>query len=112
MGVDISEDMITHSSSTHTLSNLSFQQLDVNQGASFISSNKSTFSLVTSFSCLHWVPDVPAAVNLFNNVLSLGGKFLFVVSVTTKARSCRYLVTRLPALTTLRQILKEKFLNK
>ena len=79
MGVDISDDMIKHSQSHHPHSNLSFQQLDVTKGDSFVKANKETFSLVTSFSCLHWVPDVPAAVNLFNNVLRVGGKFLFVV---------------------------------
>ena len=37
-------------------------------------------SKVTSFSCLHWVPNQPDAVSLFNKVLKPGGKFLFVVS--------------------------------
>ena len=80
VGVDISEDMISHCQQQHNLPSLSFQKLDVAQGDSFISSNKSSFSAVTSFSCLHWVPDMPATVSLFNKVLRQGGKFVFVVS--------------------------------
>merc|ERR1711923_381581 len=79
VGVDISDDMISHCQQQHNLPSLSFQKLDVSQGQSFIASNKSSFSAVTSFSCLHWVPDMPATVSLFNNVLIQGGKFVFVL---------------------------------
>lgn len=82
LGVDISEDMITHCNNTHKTPNLSFQQLNVSAGQTFISSNTSSFSLVTSFSCLHWVPNQPDAVSLFNKVLRCGGKFLFVIAGT------------------------------
>jgi len=82
VGVDISEDMISHCQQQHNLPSLSFQKLDVAQGDSFISSNKSSFSAVTSFSCLHWVPDMPATVSLFNKVLRQGGKFVFVIAGT------------------------------
>jgi len=82
VGVDISEDMISHCTKTHQATNLAFQQLDVSDGNSFISSNASTFSMVTSFSCLHWVPNQPDAVFLFNKVLQPGGKFLFVIAGT------------------------------
>ena len=58
---------------------LSFQQLDSSKAESFISSNLSSFSLITSFSCLHWVPDMPATVALFNKVLKVGGRFVFVM---------------------------------
>ena len=74
--------MISHCTKTHQASNLSFQQLDVSDGKSFISSNSSSFSMVSSFSCLHWVPNQPDAVFLFNKVLKPGGKFLFVVSLS------------------------------
>ena len=75
VGVDISEEMITHCQSTHqtsptNTSNLSFTQLDVTRAESFISSNLASFSCLTSFSCLHWVPDMPAAVRMFNKVQS------------------------------------------
>ena len=81
VGVDISDDMIAHCHQHHQpkTPNMTFQQLDSSQGASFISTNKASFSLVTSFSCLHWVPDMPSTVSLFNKVLKSGGQFLFVV---------------------------------
>jgi len=82
VGVDISGDMISHCQARHKSPSTSFQQLDVSQGQSFTSSNLSSFSLLTSFSCLHWVPDQPAAVALFNKVLKPGGKFLFVIAGT------------------------------
>ena len=79
VGVDISDEMISHCNKTHKTKNLSFEQLNVSDGSSFITSHSSTFSMVTSFSCLHWVPNQPDAINLFNKVLQPGGKFLFVV---------------------------------
>ena len=67
--------------------------LDVSNGADFCIAKESSFDMastpnqpvshelqVTSFSCLHWVPNQPDAVSLFNKVLKPGGKFLFVVS--------------------------------
>ena len=82
VGVDISHDMIAHCQQHHQpkTPSMTFQQLDSSQGASFIADNASSFSLVTSFSCLHWVPNMPATVSLFNKVLETGGQFLFVVS--------------------------------
>ena len=87
LGVDISEDMIAHCREHHQSPNTTFQQLDVSRGQSFTSSNLSSFSLVTSFSCLHWVPDQPAAVGLFNKVLKTGGKFLFVIAGTQNVQN-------------------------
>ena len=72
VGVDLSQEMIQHCQSAHltsTTSGLSFSQLDVTRAESFISSQLATFSCLTSFSCLHWVPDMPAAVRMFNKVL-------------------------------------------
>lgn len=86
VGVDISDDMISHCSETHQTANLSFQQLNVSDGESFISSNSNSFSMVSSFSCLHWVPNQPDAVSLFNKVLQPGGKFLFVIAGTHNPR--------------------------
>ena len=75
VGVDLSQEMIKHCQSTHqtatTTNNLSFTQLDVTRAESFISSNLASFSCLTSFSCLHWVPDMPAAVRFFNKVQGL-----------------------------------------
>ena len=69
VGVDISQEMIQHSRSQHsTTPRLSFTQLDVSRAESFISSNLASFSCLTSFSCLHWVPDMPATVRMFNKV--------------------------------------------
>ena len=85
VGVDLSQEMIQHCQSQHqtsTTPSLSFTQLDVTRAESFISSNLASFSCLTSFSCLHWVPDQPAAISFFNKVLRPGGKFLFVVAGT------------------------------
>ena len=87
LGVDISQEMISHCQGHHQAHNTTFQQLDVTKGEFFTSSNLSSFSLVTSFSCLHWVPDQPAAVGLFNRVLKTGGKFLFVIAGTQNVQN-------------------------
>ena len=71
VGLDISQEMIKHCQSQHNTATLSFSQVDVTQAESFISSNLASFSCLTSFSCLHWVPDMPAAVRFFNKVFSL-----------------------------------------
>ena len=74
VGVDLSQEMIQHCQSQHQTSptpSLSFTQLDVTRAESFISSNLASFSCLTSFSCLHWVQDMPAAVRMFNKVQNL-----------------------------------------
>ena len=38
----------------------------------FCSSQRGSYSLITSFSCLHWVPNQPAAVHFFNRILKKG----------------------------------------
>ena len=71
VGVDLSQEMIQHCQSTHltsTTPGLSFTQLDVTRAESFISSHLASFSCLTSFSCLHWVQDMPATISLFNKV--------------------------------------------
>ena len=86
VGVDISQEMIRHCQDTHqtsttsTTPRLSFSQLDVTQAESFISSHLASFSCLTSFSCLHWVQDMPAAVRMFNKVLKVGGRFVLVMA--------------------------------
>jgi len=84
LGVDISQDMINHCKSTHTAKNLKFHAMDVEstECQAFCSEQQGSFDLVTSFSCLHWVPNQPAAVQVFNQLLKTGGKFAFVVTST------------------------------
>jgi len=83
LGVDISDDMVSHCSNHYNgQENLSFETLDVSNGADFRQAKESSFNMVTSFSCLHWVPNQPDAVSLFNKVLKPGGKFLFVIAGT------------------------------
>jgi len=83
LGVDISDDMISHCSNHYNgQDNLSFETLDVSNGGDFRKARESSFNMVTSFSCLHWVPNQPDAVSLFNKVLKPGGKFLFVIAGT------------------------------
>lgn len=84
LGVDISQDMIGHCKSNHKASNLRFQQMDVESEAcqAFCAMEEGRFDMVTSFSCLHWVPNQPAAVYFFNRILKPGGKFVFVIAST------------------------------
>ena len=93
VGVDISLDMISHCRTnlqTSPIPGLSFQQLDVTRPESFLASNMNRFSCLTSFSCLHWVQDMPAAVSLFNKVLKVGGKFVFVIATSTGKSRFRF----------------------
>jgi len=81
LGVDISPDMVSYCNQHYNKQdNLQFQTLDVTKGEDFCQKNSGLFSMVSSFSCLHWVPDQPAAVSLFNRVLCPGGRFLFVIA--------------------------------
>jgi len=83
LGVDISPDMVSYCNQHYNKQdNLQFQTLDVTKGEDFCQKNSGLFSMVSSFSCLHWVPDQPAAVSLFNRVLCPGGRFLFVIAST------------------------------
>ena len=68
VGVDLSDKMITHCKDHHQTPCLTFNQLDVAHGESFSISNQSQFTCLTSFSTLHWVPNMPMAVKLFNKV--------------------------------------------
>ena len=73
VGVDISEGMVSHCRAHHQTAatpGLSFHQLDVTRPEPFCEENFKRFSCLTSFSCLHWVANMPAAVRLFNNVCS------------------------------------------
>ena len=72
--------LLRHGKSTLS-TKLNLQQLlDVAKQVLQLHDIANKFSKVTSFSCLHWVPNQPDAVSLFNKVLKPGGKFLFVVS--------------------------------
>ena len=93
VGVDISTDMISHCKArleTSLVPNISFLQLDVTDPDSFLASNMDSFSCITSFSCLHWVPDMPAAITLFNKALKVGGKILFVIPTSTGVRRFKF----------------------
>lgn len=84
LGVDISQDMISHCRSTYSSPNIGFQRMDVESAEcqGFCSEQENSFDLVTSFSCLHWVPNQPVAVDVFHRLLKPGGKFLFVIAQT------------------------------
>ena len=82
IGSDLSQNMVDYCKGTHHLDNLEFRQLDVTAGAEFGEDFGDSFSLVTSFCCLHWVSDHPAAAKLTHKVLKKGGKFLHLVSTT------------------------------
>ena len=80
-GSDLSHDMIKFCRGKYTIDNLEFVQLDVTNGEEFGEQNIEKYSLVTSFSCLHWVNDHLAATKLTARVLKKGGKFLHLVSI-------------------------------
>ena len=87
IGSDLSQDMVDHCEGKYHLDDLEFRQLDVTAGAEFGEDYGDSFSLVTSFCCLHWVSDHPAAVKLTHKVLKKGGKFLHLVSTSLKKKS-------------------------
>ena len=80
VGSDLSQDMVDYCKGKYHLENLEFRQLDVTAGEEFGRDFCDSFSLVTSFCCLHWVSDHPAASKLSHKVLQKGGKFLHLVS--------------------------------
>ena len=81
-GSDLSPDMIKFCRGKYNIDNLEFIQLDVTNGEDFGEQNIEKYSLVTSFSCLHWVNDHLAATKLTAKVLKKGGKFLHLVSIS------------------------------
>ena len=83
-GSDLSKVMVDYCQEKYRLENLEFRQLDVTDGLDFGEAHCSKFSLVTSFCCLQWVCDHPAATSLTHKVLRKGGKFMHLVSVTLK----------------------------
>ena len=78
VGSDLSFDMVEYCRKTHKMETLTFEKLDVTKGEEFAQNNSDSFSLVTSFWCLHWVTDHVATAQLVNKVLKSGGKFLFM----------------------------------
>jgi len=89
LGVDISQEMIEHCEQNHVATNLAFNRLDVESSESeaFCAEQDEKFDMVTSFSCLHWVPNQPAAVGVFGRLLKPGGKFLFVIASTQNPKN-------------------------
>ena len=79
LGSDVSMDMVKYSQRKYNLDSLDLVQLDVTDGREFGREHCERFDVVTSFSCLHWVSDHPAASRLTHQVLKKGGKFLFLV---------------------------------
>ena len=80
IGSDLSQAMVDYCKAKYHLENLNFHQLDVTAGEEFGKEYSNSFSLVTSFCCLHWVSDHPAAAKLTHQILKQGGKFLHLVS--------------------------------
>ena len=79
VGSDMSPEMVKYCQENYNVENLTFEKLDVTKGEIFAHENLGSFSLVTSFSCLHWVTDHVATAQLVNKILKVGGKFLFMV---------------------------------
>ena len=79
VGSDLSSEMVNHCRKKYNVENLTFEKLDVTKGEEFSQNKSDSFSLVTSFYCLHWVTDHVATAQLVNKVLKVGGKFLFMV---------------------------------
>ena len=79
VGSDMSPEMVKYCQENYNVDNLTFEKLDVTKGEIFAHENSGSFSLVTSFSCLHWVTDHVTTAQLVNKVLKPGGRFLFMV---------------------------------
>ena len=80
VGVDISHEMISHCNIHHQGPRLTFQQLDCGEADSFVRCHDSSFSMITSFHCLHWVQDIPQVLSIFHRVLSRQGRLLLVMA--------------------------------
>ena len=78
VGSDLSFEMVEYCRKNHNVENVTFETLDATKGEEFARDNSESFSLVTSFWCLHWVTDHVATAQLVNRVLKPGGKFLFM----------------------------------
>merc|ERR1719391_1864146 len=94
LGVDISKEMIEHCERNYRETNLYFNRLNVESSDSqaFCAEQDEKFDMVTSFFCLHWVPNQPAAVGAFGRLLKPGGKFLFVIISTQNPQTNGMLV--------------------
>ena len=83
IGTDMEHVMIDHCKETYTTPNIHWRQLDV-ESIDFWEHGKvdlerfGKLDLVTSFSYLQWVQNQPMAVEMFNRVLNIGGRFCFV----------------------------------
>lgn len=86
LGIDFSADMISHAKLSFDVPNLEFQQLDAEDISSV-----GEFDLVTSFFCLHWVPDKQKAMHNIYRSLKPKGKAILIMpvrnEVLAKARS-------------------------
>ena len=67
-GSDLSHGMIKHCREKYNIENLEFHQLDVTDGEEFGDRHAGQFSLVTPFSCLHWVTDHQADIVLLHRI--------------------------------------------
>ena len=67
------------------------ETLDATKGEEFAQDNSESFSLVTSFWCLHWVTDHVATAQLVNRVLKPGGKFYASVPASWPEKICWHL---------------------
>ena len=81
LGIDSSEAMIRHAQAHHSLSNLSFLQMD----AQAIHLPR-TFDCVFSNAALHWARDQQAVVHGIRRVLSPGGNILLQLGGVGNAR--------------------------
>lgn len=86
IGVDKSESMIK-TAAIHTNPNLSFIQAE----ASAIPF-KDQFDVAVSFNCLHWVPDINAALTSIKEALKKGGKTLFLLAPVQPRSPCHKII--------------------
>ena len=92
LGIDFSADMISHAHQTHNISNLTFQHLNA-EDINYVGE----FDLVTSFFCLHWVPDKQKAMHNFYRSLKPKGQAILIMPCRNEVlATARSIVFNLP----------------
>lgn len=88
IGIDISKDKIESCQRDHgDVTNLSFVSFDTNdleyERNAFLEKWRSKVSLITAFTALHQVEDLPTTIHFFSQLLKDGGKFVALIPTQT-----------------------------
>jgi len=77
-GIDCSPEMVKYANESYGADNLDFHQMNIGKTTQPRLLFPSGFTKIFSFYCLHWVPDLPAALHNIHQLLVPGGECLLV----------------------------------